>query len=282
MPKRKKPQKQSPSAPGTEKEVQEAVQQGQPSAAEDTNNEAVDMAVPSPTLTPLPSLSRILSVLMLILGICAVGALFYKVMAGFFVPLFLAALLVVLFRPVYIHILKRCKHRRQLAAMATTLLIMTVVLFPIFLLISIAASQFTAMVSHVDFNDLSAALDRGREQVGISLPYPEQFRRLDSLSDRLDEPESPELDRRSFISSEPTLAKKMVLKNINEALTLVKYLQAKVDGPATADEAALIAEEKLVNFRNAVQNHETDSNQSDADELIGKLSADELIGLIAD
>ncbi|EMI18099.1 membrane protein [Rhodopirellula maiorica SM1] len=52
-------------------------------------------------LERLPSLSRILSVLMLLLGIFAVGALFYKVMAGFFVPLFLAALLVVIFRPVH-------------------------------------------------------------------------------------------------------------------------------------------------------------------------------------
>ena len=38
-----------------------------------------------PLLGSLPSLSRILSVIMLILGIVAVGVLFYKVMAGFFV-----------------------------------------------------------------------------------------------------------------------------------------------------------------------------------------------------
>ena len=280
MSKRKKQRKHNASGPAADKKVQNAGAKDTASRANEPKAEgsAIDsahMAVSSPALPPLPSLSRILSVVMLILGILAVGALFYKVMAGFFVPLFLAALLVVLFRPIYLHILKRCKQRRQLAAMATTLLIMTVVLFPIFLLISVAASQFTAMVSHVDFNDLSAALDRGREQVGISLPYAEQFRRLDSLSDNLDEPERADIDGTPIISSEAKVAQEMVIENITEALTLVKYLQSKVDGPATADEAARIAEERLVEFRNAVLTHNADSTQSDTDELVGKLSAEE-------
>ena len=284
MPKRKKQRKHTSPASAADKKVQNA---GAGETVNRTSSDAheakpgtsgigsTEIVAPSPTLPPLPSLSRVLSVVMLILGILAVGALFYKVMAGFFVPLFLAALLVVLFRPVYLHILKRCKDRRQVAAMATTLLIMTVVLFPIFLLISVAASQFTAMVSHVDFNDLSAALDRGREQVGISLPYAEQFRRLDTLSDSLDEPERADVDGTPIISSEAKAAQEMVLENITEALTLVKYLHSKVEGPATADEAARIAEERLIEFKNAVETHNADSTKSDTDELIGKLSAEE-------
>lgn len=280
MPKRKKQRKHSPTEMGTGNKNQATSEKA--SATSQTSVESKEPTLDSPHLTsqppalpPLPSLSRILSVVMLILGILAVGALFYRVMAGFFVPLFLAALLVVLFRPVYLHILKRCKERRQLAAMATTLLIMSVVLLPIFLLISVAASQFTAMVSHVDFKDLSAALDRGREQVGISLPYAEQFRRLDSLSDSLDEPERPDISGTPIISGEAKLAKEMVLANITEALTLVKYLQAKVDGPATAEEAARIAEARLVEFRQSVKTHNADTDQSATDELIGKLSAEE-------
>ena len=222
-----------------------------------------------------PNLSRIISIVMLILGILAVGALFYKVMAGFFVPLFLATLLVVLFRPVYLHLLKRFKNRRQMAAMATTLLIMTVVLLPIFLLLSVATSQFTAMVSHINFTDLSSALDRGREQVGISLPYAEQFRRLDSLSDHLDRPESTDSETSSVLNNNPQVTRLMVLDNITEALTLVKYLQSKVEGPATADEAARVAEEKLLEFRTAVENHSPDSTNTDTDELVGKLNAEE-------
>ena len=85
----------------------------------------------------LPSLSRILSVVMLILGILAVGILFYKVMAGFFVPLFLAVLLVVIFRPVHQWIFHRVGDRPRLASLTTTLLIMMVVLVPIILVISV-------------------------------------------------------------------------------------------------------------------------------------------------
>jgi len=140
----------------------------------------------------LPSLSRILSVVMLILGIIAVGALFYKVMASFFVPLFLAALLVVIFRPVHTWIFHRIGDRPRLAALATTSLVLMVVLMPIILLLSVATSQFTAMVSHMNINDLSAALNRARDQLGISLDNAEQFRRLDVLADSLDEPVHPD------------------------------------------------------------------------------------------
>lgn len=224
---------------------------------------------------PLPSLSRILSVVMLILGIIAVGALFYKVMAGFFVPLFLAALLVVIFRPVHQGILERTGNRPKIASLTTTLLIMTVVLLPIILLLSVAASQFTAMVSHVNFKDLTAALDRGREQLGISLPYAEQFRRLDVLSDTLDEPERTGVDGVPMIGAGAKLAHDQVLANITEALTLVQFLQSKVEGPATAEEAARVAEERLLQFREAVKAHAEEENRTGGQELIGKLSAEE-------
>src|SRR6056297_853072 len=46
-------------------------------------------APPKQVLFPqLPSLSRIMSVVMLVFGIFAVGVLFYRLMIGFFVPLF--------------------------------------------------------------------------------------------------------------------------------------------------------------------------------------------------
>ena len=223
----------------------------------------------------LPSLSRILSVVMLILGIIAVGALFYKVMAGFFVPLFLAALLVVIFRPVYQSIFHRVGNRPKVASLATTLLIMAVVLMPIILLLSVAASQFTAMVSHVNFKDLTAALDRGREQFGISLPYAEQFRRLDVLTDNLDEPERTGIDGVPELGPDAERAHEQVLANITEALTLVRFLQSKVDGPATAEEAAVIAEERLVTFQKAVQKQMSKTLPVDDDVLIAKLNAEE-------
>lgn len=184
-----------------------------PASPESEDASSTDPALP--LLQGLPSMARILSIAMLILGIIAVGALFYKVMAGFFVPLFLAALLVVIFRPVHEWIFQRIGDRPRVASLATTSLILMVVLMPIILLISVAASQFTAMVSHMDVKELSEALDRARDRLGISLDHAEQFRRMDVLADTLDEPIRPD----------QPLTDEELLENINEALALLVFLQ---------------------------------------------------------
>ncbi len=212
-------------------------------------------AMPAAMLSNLPSLSRILSVVMLIFGIIAVGALFYKVMAGFFVPLFLAALLVVIFRPVHKWIYDSIGGKARLAAVATTALVLALVLMPVILIISVATSQFTAMVSHVNFNDLSTALDRARDQLGISLVNAEQFRRLDTLSDTLDDPEKPS----------------QILRNIEEAASLVAFLQREVEGPETADAFADVASDRLREFADAVQAQADDYD----DTAVQKIDAEE-------
>ena len=176
----------------------------------------------------LPSLSRIISVIMLIIGTLAVGALFYRVMAVFFVPLFLAAALVVIFRPIHQWFLDRLGNRRRIAAGATTSMILVIVLLPIFIILSVAASQFTTLVSQVNFNDLTAAIQRGREQFGLTLPNPNRFRRLDQLADQLDEPGRSE----------------EILARIEEAKSLVNYLQPD----KVPNEAAKIANERLDSF----------------------------------
>lgn len=191
------------------------------------------------SMPALPPLSRILSVVMLIFGIIAVGALFYRVMAGFFVPLFLAALLVVIFRPVHHWIYHKTGQKPRVAAIATTSLILAIVLMPLILVISVATGQFTAMVSHVNFADLAQAFDRGREQLGISLEHPEEYRRLDQLTDSLDEP----------------VELQAVLVNINEATALVRFLQKEESGSPLADVQADIAIERLSEFAAAVNAH---------------------------
>jgi predicted PurR-regulated permease PerM len=46
-------------------------------------------------------MARLISLVVLLAVLIGVGIVFYQVMAGFFVPLFLAILLVVMFRPVH-------------------------------------------------------------------------------------------------------------------------------------------------------------------------------------
>ncbi|GAA5505891.1 AI-2E family transporter [Novipirellula caenicola] len=228
-------------------------------------------------LERLPSLSRILSVLMLLLGIFAVGALFYKVMAGFFVPLFLAALLVVIFRPVHDWIYIQTKGKRRLAAATTTLMILMMVLMPIIVVLSVATSQFTAMVSHINFNDLTNALDRARDQFGISLPHAEKFRRLDELTDSLDDSVLASEGLRG-IDQETSVAeflmslsgvmqasehRQIILDNISEAKSLILFLQNDVEGPPAADAAAEIAIERLDELKNSLPHASEVANRPD-------------------
>lgn len=191
------------------------------------------------------NIARLLSIVMLILGIIAVGVLFYRVMAGFFVPLFLAVLLVVLFRPLHEWILRRSNGRSRLACTATTGLILGVVLLPIIIVISIAAGQFTSMVSHVNFEDLTAAFQRARQQFGVSLSHPEQFRRLDQLADSVGE-----LDDRALRSN--NLAAQ---QQVREALLLIEYLQAEEEGSGDAEPAAESAKSNLQELLVAIEDH---------------------------
>lgn len=211
-------------------------------------------ALEKPGLFPgLPSLSRIMSVVMLVIGIFAVGVLFYQVMAGFFIPLFLAALLVVIFRPVHEWIYCRVGGRQRLAAVGTTSLILVIVLLPVILVISVAATQFTSMVRHVGSNNVADAIDRVRDRFGLSLPHAEKFQRLNDLADTFDDGEPEEMTKKT-----------------NEAITLVRFLHENVDGPDTADPEAALAEQNLEKFLSHV---DADVSGTAEDELSDQATA---------
>jgi predicted PurR-regulated permease PerM len=76
-------------------------------------------------------MARLISLVVLMVVLTAVGAVFYQVMAGFLVPLFLAVLLVVMFRPVHQWFMDRCGGRGHLAAGLTTATILVAVLAPL-------------------------------------------------------------------------------------------------------------------------------------------------------
>ena len=217
-------------------------------------------------MTALPPLSRILSVVMLILGILIVGVLFLKVMAGFFVPLFLAALLVVIFRPIHQWFYRKSGKRPKVAATATTTLVLLIVLLPVIAVISVATSQFTSIITHVDFDDFSVTLDRARSQLGIALDHPQQFRQLDLLTDWIDETQDPDTGTVSDDDAET------ILEKINEAKELIAFLHENVDGPPAADTDEEIAQQRLSDYAESVQAF---IDKEDVD-LISQVNAEEL------
>ncbi|MFN3191817.1 MAG: AI-2E family transporter [Aureliella sp.] len=90
-------------------------------------------------------MSRLISFAVLIAIIIIIGLLFYKVLIGFFIPVFLAAVLVVVFRPLHRWVLEKTGHRDQIAAAITTGLIMLCLFLPIVLVLGAAGAQGLAL-----------------------------------------------------------------------------------------------------------------------------------------
>ena len=101
-------------------------------------------------------MSRMVSFFVLLGILLAVGVLFFKVIAGFLLPLFMALLLVVMFRPLHRWFVQRLGGRRRLAAAATTAAVLVVFLGPLLLVFWEAASE--AMVIYRRINSEKSPL----------------------------------------------------------------------------------------------------------------------------
>lgn len=139
------------------------------------------------------TLARIISVGVLVLAIVVIGVLFFRVMASFFVPLFLAALLVVIFRPLYQAILDRVDGRTNIASILTTVSILLLVLLPAGVIASIAAAQGADFFRQMNSGGLYQSLDEIRTRLSLDLPRAEQFRKLDEAISQVADPESAKL-----------------------------------------------------------------------------------------
>lgn len=170
-------------------------------------------------------MSRLISTVMLLIVTLVVGVLFYQVMVGFFVPLFLAALLVVIFRPVHEWIGLRLGGRPRLAAVLTTTTIMVVVLLPAITVIAVAAAQGTTMLSQVNYNTFSFALERTREQLGLEVDNIEPFERLPEVIMSLSEIEDLDDPRIRQKASDRLYAAEQLLLTLKNDFTPLSSVQ---------------------------------------------------------
>lgn len=132
-------------------------------------------------------MARIVSFIMLVAILLVMGALFFQVMAGFFVPLFLAVLLVVMFRPVHRWFVGRCKGRERLAAGLTTLAILAIVMAPLLLVLIQAGLEASSIAQHWNSATVKDRLAKLRDRTGLSLPPQEILVALENLDAALAE-----------------------------------------------------------------------------------------------
>jgi predicted PurR-regulated permease PerM len=121
-------------------------------------------------------MSRLISFAALIAIIIVIGLLFYNVMVGFFVPVFLAAVLVVVFHPLHRWVLTKTGQREKLASAITTFLIMFSVLLPIVVVVTAASVQGVKLLSQVSPSGIRIGLTQVRDSLGLHMDYEESLR----------------------------------------------------------------------------------------------------------
>jgi len=102
---------------------------------------------------PVP---RVVSFIVLLAIILLIGSMFFQVMVQFIVPLFLAAVLVVIFKPLHLWVRGKCGHEHiKLSAAVTTILIVMIVLLPISAMLIRAVAE--AAEHYTDLSALNVA-----------------------------------------------------------------------------------------------------------------------------
>jgi predicted PurR-regulated permease PerM len=115
-------------------------------------------------------MSRLVSFLVLVVILVVIAVVFFRVMAGFFVPLFLAALLGVVFQPVFRWTLAKVGGYRYVAATLTTALVLVAILLPIGLVITTATLEGLSLIDQLQLANVRTKLDELRAQAGFQIP----------------------------------------------------------------------------------------------------------------
>jgi predicted PurR-regulated permease PerM len=130
------------------------------------------MATPRPADDPPRgiAMSRLVSFIVLVGILVVIAVFFFRVMAGFFVPLFLAALLGVVFQPVFRWTLAKAGGYRYVASTLTTALVLVAILLPIGLVITTATLEGLSLIDQLQLANVRTKLDELRVQAGFQMP----------------------------------------------------------------------------------------------------------------
>lgn len=135
---------------------------------------------------------RTISFIVLAGFIVLVALQVFRVLAPFLLPLFLALLLVVMFRPLHTWFTVQTGGRTRLAAGLTTLAVTLMVLLPLLLIGWLAVRDGVAMLSRLEAHGVEEKLGRLRQRLGLDTPLSNEslqttVPRFDNVLSELDE-----------------------------------------------------------------------------------------------
>ncbi len=203
------------------------------------------------SLLASPTGRRTASFIVLVASLFVMGVLFYRVMAAFLLPLFLAALLVVMFRPLHTWILEHVGFRPRLAAGMTTGAVLLIVLLPLAWVGTQAVTEGVDIVTGFTAEDAKAKLGKFRERFGLEFPYDEAIESIEmSLGELRDKAEplsagktanapAGAADSDSIATSED--ARKSIATVRDHLDRLQESILASIPADATSEERAEIA-----------------------------------------
>ena len=140
------------------------------------------------------SLAKTFSFVLLLAIIGLIGLLSYKVMRSFLLPLFLAALVVVIFRPVHAWIAEKCGNRESLAAGLTTAAILLLALGPIAWMVAAGVQEGLELTDQGKVRELTTELKEKRKEWGWEPPFGGRLDEIggDLAALKLEQPQSPD------------------------------------------------------------------------------------------
>lgn len=132
-------------------------------------------------------MTRILPIAVLVLVTSAFGVLFFELISFFLLPLFLASVVVVVFRPWHDWLLRFARGHRYLTAALTTVSVLLAVLLPSILVVALAGSEASRLLRGLDEGEVRDKLQRARASLGLNYPYSEELRYMERSLRRLQE-----------------------------------------------------------------------------------------------
>lgn len=211
-----------------------------PSSVKPSNESASNSEPPAaPTGS---SVSRYVSFGLLLGVVVLVAILFYEVMAQFLIPLFLAAVLVVIFRPLHEWIDEKCGGRDKISALLTTAAVLLVVLIPIGVLLVMAAAEGRHFYNQFNATKIVEGIHQIRTNFNLDMPSKQEL--------RLIEGKLTELQRSITLTPAEEYAHQTSLYEIEEAgkklaeeqgLTWPSKAESKEEPPADASTWFLFA-----------------------------------------
>jgi predicted PurR-regulated permease PerM len=156
-------------------------------------------------------MTRLVSFAVLIGILVIIAILFYRVMASFLLPLFMAAMLGVIFQPLYRWTLAKVGGRRYAAAGITSVLVLLSVLIPAVLVVLMGIFQGLELAGRVQGTDVRQQLASLRAQLNLEIASEQDVRLMEAVlkfwHDKQRTGETPEIKSESVAVLQERLAR---------------------------------------------------------------------------